>query len=120
MKAILVSTLLAGAVTFAGSFVYAQSGEMKGMDMKGMDHKSMAKGGKESATHTATGTVKKLDAKAGTVTLAHDPVKSLEWPAMTMKFKVKDKALVEKLKVDRKVTFEFAQQGKDYVVTAVK
>ena len=72
------------------------------------------------AAHQATGVVKKVDAKAGTVTLAHDPVKSLNWPAMTMGFQVKDKALLEKLQAGKKVQFEFVQQGKDYVITGVK
>jgi Cu/Ag efflux protein CusF len=30
------------------------------------------------------------------------------------------KAMLEKLKKDQKVDFEFVQQGKDYVVTSVK
>lgn len=73
-----------------------------------------------AAAHQATGVVKKVDPKAGTVTLAHDPVKSLKWPAMTMGFTVKDKALLEKLPPGKKIEFEFVQQGKDYVITGVK
>ena len=72
------------------------------------------------AAHQATGVVKKVDAKAGTVTLAHDPVKSLKWPAMTMGFQVKDKALLEKLQAGKKVDFEFVQQGRDNVITSVR
>ena len=75
---------------------------------------------KAAAKHSATGVVRKVDLARGTVTLAHDPVKSLGWPAMTMDFTVKDKAVAEKLKADRKVEFEFVQQGKDYVITSVK
>jgi Cu(I)/Ag(I) efflux system protein CusF len=108
---------------------HAQSGGMKGMemkdmDMKGMDMKGMDMGKKPAAgaqaTHKATGVVKKVDPKAGTVTLAHEPVKSLNWSAMTMSFAVKDKALLNKLAVDKKVEVEFVQQGKDYVITGVK
>jgi|SRR5687768_2486449 Cu(I)/Ag(I) efflux system periplasmic protein CusF len=73
-----------------------------------------------AAAHQATGTVKKVDAGKGVVTLAHDPVKSLKWPAMTMGFTVKDKALIDKLQPGKKVEFEFVQQGKDYVITGVK
>lgn len=72
------------------------------------------------AAHKATGVVKKVDSKAGTVTLAHDAIKSLNWPAMTMGFQVKDKALLDKLQPGRKIEFEFVRQGKDYVITAVK
>lgn len=92
-------------------------GEMKGME--GMDHKSM-KAGKKGAKHKASGTVKKVDPQAGTVTLAHGPVKSLKWPAMTMDFKVTDKAMLEKLTEGKKVKVEFVQQGKEYVITSAK
>jgi Cu/Ag efflux protein CusF len=37
-----------------------------------------------------------------------------------MAFRVRDKALMGKLGKDRKVDFEFRQEGKDYVITAVK
>ncbi len=109
---------------------------MKGSDMKGMDMKDMdmqkcmdmmnAKDGKQQSkgakatTHSATAVVKNVDAANGKVTLAHDPVKSLNWPAMTMGFTVKDKTLLDQLAVDKKVNVEFMKDGSDYVVTAVK
>ncbi len=64
--------------------------------------------------------MKKADPAKSTVTVAHGPVKDLNWPAMTMAFKVKDKAVLDKLAVDRKVEFTFVQQGKDYVITAAQ
>lgn len=94
----------------------AQSGDMKGLDMKGMDMSKKPAAG----THKATGVVKKTDPKAGTVTLAHDPVKSLNWPAMTMSFDVKDKTLLDKLQAGKKVEFEFMQEGKKNIITGVK
>ncbi|OGS97776.1 MAG: hypothetical protein A3K04_02290 [Gallionellales bacterium RBG_16_56_9] len=113
--------------------------DMKGMkdsDMKGMDMKEMGMqscmgmmNGKDSkqqsndaktVTHTATAVVKNVDTANGKVTLAHDPVKSLNWPAMTMSFAVQDKVLLDKLAVGKKVNVEFIQQGSEYVVTAVK
>jgi Cu/Ag efflux protein CusF len=39
---------------------------------------------------------------------------------MNMKFTVKDKAVLDKLPKDKKVDFEFKQEGKDYVITSVK
>lgn len=105
--------------------------DMKGMDMKNMDAKScqdMMKGmemqqankGNKTARHEAVGTVKSVDPTAGTVTLAHGPVKSLNWPAMTMGFTVKDKTLLDKLSVGKKVDVEIVQQDGNYVITAVK
>ena len=92
-------------------------GEMKG-DMKGMDMKSEKKG--KSKTHKGSGTVSKVDSEKGTVTIAHGPVESMNWPAMTMTFKVKDKKMLGKVKEGDKVDFSFVQSGKDYTITQVK
>jgi len=81
------------AIVLPGAAALAQQ---KMDDMKGMD---MGKkpAANAQAVHKTKATVKKVDAKAGSVTLAHEPVASLNWPAMTMGFKVKDSALMNKL-----------------------
>jgi Cu(I)/Ag(I) efflux system protein CusF len=71
-------------------------------------------------THQATGVVKSVDRAKSAVMLAHDPVKSLNWPAMTMGFTVKEKSLLDKLQPGRKIQFEFVQQGRNYIITSVK
>jgi Cu/Ag efflux protein CusF len=68
----------------------------------------------------ATGVVKRLDAGQSLAMIAHDPVKSLNWPPMTMGFKVRDKALFGKLAPGAKIEFDFVQDGEDYVVTALQ
>jgi Cu(I)/Ag(I) efflux system protein CusF len=144
-----IATLSILAALIASGPVFAQSGDMKGMDMtgctnmkgmvmKGMDMKGMdmtackgmmtemdsgskAQGpSTDGAVHKTTAVVKAIDPAKGKVTLAHEPVKSLKWPAMTMGFTVKKKALFDKLAVGKKVDVEFTRQGSDYVVTAVK
>lgn len=72
------------------------------------------------AVHQTDAVVKKINPASGKVTLAHGPVKSLNWPAMTMSFSVDDNALFDKLAADKKVNIEFIQKGSNYVVTAVK
>jgi Cu(I)/Ag(I) efflux system periplasmic protein CusF len=93
--------------------------QMKGMDVKDVDMK-MDKKGAAPAVHKASGVVTKVDAAGGKVTIEHGPVETMKWPAMSMTFAVKDKAMLGKLKKDQKVDFEFVQRGKDYVVTSVK
>jgi Cu(I)/Ag(I) efflux system periplasmic protein CusF len=75
---------------------------------------------KEAKAHKGVGVVKSVDAAKGTVMLAHEPIQSLRWPAMTMKFIAKDKKMLEKLAAGKKVEFEFVEQGRDYVITRVK
>jgi Cu(I)/Ag(I) efflux system protein CusF len=68
----------------------------------------------------AEGVIKALDAKAGTVTLAHGPVPALKWPAMTMTFKLAKPALAKGLTVGKKVKFEFQSQGMSAVISDIK
>lgn len=58
-----------------------------------------------AATVEGTGVVKKIDAATGAVTIDHDPIRALNWPAMTMAFKVPDKAVLGQMKVGAKVRF---------------
>ena len=112
-------TLLLATTT---AFAQQKMDDMKGMDMGNMKGMDMDKKSSTSApaTHLANATVKKVDDKARTVTLAHGPIASLNWPAMTMSFKVKDKVLLKKLSVDKRVDVQFVKEGEDYVVTSVK
>jgi Cu(I)/Ag(I) efflux system protein CusF len=72
------------------------------------------------AQHQASGKVTKVDRAAGRVTIAHGPVASLKWPAMTMAFEVKDKALFDKLQPGASIEFSFVQSERKHVVTAVE
>ena len=84
----------------------------------GQDHSAHAGHAAPAAAGSVegTGVVKKIDAKSGSVTIAHDPIKALNWPAMTMPFKVADKALLAKMKVGAKVRFDLRGQ----TITAVR
>ncbi len=73
-----------------------------------------------TVSHEGTATVKGIDLDKGTVKLAHGPIASLKWPAMTMDFKFKDRALMQGIKVDDAVTFKFIQSNSDYVITYIK
>jgi Cu(I)/Ag(I) efflux system protein CusF len=70
--------------------------------------------------HQASGKVTKVDRAAGRVTIAHGPVATLNWPAMTMAFEVKDRALLERMKPGASIEFSFVQSDRKHVVTAVK
>lgn len=117
MKFAKTTALLAALLLGASMAMAQQSTEVMG------DMGAMGGMGKETAAHQlhrAIGTVKKLDRKNQVVTIAHGAVATLNWPAMTMSFKVKDKALLPKLTEGRKVNVEFTRQGDDYVITQVK
>ena len=95
--------------------------DMMGKDKKGMEMKGMGADKKaEVQSHKGVGTVKKVDSAGGKVTIAHGPIPTMKWPAMNMTFTVKNKAMLGKFSQDKKVEFEFVDQGSNYVITSVK
>lgn len=66
-----------------------------------------------------TGVIKEINAQAGTVTLAHDPIPELNWPAMTMPFKVAAD-VTKNVSTGQKVTFELTGEGNAAVITKLE
>jgi Cu/Ag efflux protein CusF len=70
------------------------------------DHSKHPPSKKAAATAAPTaGVVKKVDPARGEVTIAHDEIRNLDMPRMTMAFKVKDPAWLGKLKVGDAIRF---------------
>ncbi|MGH8062274.1 MAG: copper-binding protein [Pseudoxanthomonas sp.] len=67
---------------------------------------------------SATGTVEAVDATAGKITIAHEPVDALKWPAMTMGFKATPEQIAS-VQAGQKVQFEFESQGMDATITQI-
>ncbi len=66
------------------------------------------------------GEVRRVDKEAGKLTLRHAEIKSLDMPAMTMVFQVKEPAFLDKVKVGDKVRFRVEKAAGAYVVTAIE
>ena len=58
-------------------------------------------------THSGTGTVKSVSSTD--VTIAHEEIKSIGWPAMEMAFTAADPALVNGIKAGDRVSFAFTK-----------
>ena len=56
----------------------------------------------------------------GMITLDHEPVPALQWPAMTMSFKVAKPGLGKGLKPGDKVRFSLRPQGEEQVITTIE
>jgi Cu/Ag efflux protein CusF len=59
----------------------------------------------ESGQAMTAGLVKKVDKGAGKVTIRHGPIENLGMPNMTMIFRVKDPAMLDRLKEGDKILF---------------
>ncbi len=85
---------------------FGQSAEGARPDAKGEAKPAAPAAATASATHRGEGTIEAVDAKTASVTLAHGPIPSLKWPAMTMDFKVKNAALLRTLKPGQRIDFD--------------
>lgn len=67
------------------------------------------------------GIVRAVDGAGGRVTLAHEPLPAIDWPAMTMTFAVSDRSLLRGRKVGERVTFSFQrpQPGQTPVIERI-
>ncbi len=73
-----------------------------------------------AATPMAEGEVRKVDAKAKTITLKHGPIPGVDMGPMTMTFPVRDAAALARVKAGDKVRFAAEKVGGDIVVTAIE
>lgn len=70
--------------------------------------------------HKGQGTINRIDKAASTVNVTHGPIKSLDWPGMTMDFKVRDKAMLDKIGAGMKADFNVAKEPDGtYVITGI-
>ena len=83
------------------------------------DH-SMHHAGAASAQQPAmtNGVVKRVDKKAKSVTIAHEPLTNLGMPAMTMSFVVKNPAWLDSMKEGARIRFVAEQVNGELTVVA--
>ena len=63
--------------------------------------------------------VKTIDTANGTITLQHEAIAAIGWPAMTMSFKVASPGLLKAAKVGDKVKFTLRRAGMASTVTSI-
>ena len=135
MKRTLILTSIVIAVPIAPA-LWAAGGGMSGYDMPGggsmmeqcegmMGRMMSATAGPSAANaaavpHAAVGVVREAYPARGTVTIAHDPVESLKWPAMTMAFELRDKSAAAPLTPGARVAFVFVEERGRYIITSIK
>jgi Cu/Ag efflux protein CusF len=59
----------------------------------------------ESGRKMTAGVVKKVNKETGKVTISHEPIEHLEMPKMTMVFRVKDPAMLDRLMEGDRIDF---------------
>ena len=116
MKAIILSSAVLILSLLTTVVLAAESAGVNSMDMTNPESAKNAK----TKVHKGTGSVTEVDAAGGTVTIAHGPIKTMNWPAMTMVFGVKKKSMLDAVQPGAKVEFSFVQSGNNYVITELR
>lgn len=88
----------------------------------GMDTTSVAGAPANAAARaiTGAGVVTAIDVGAGTVSLDHEPIAAINWPAMSMQFTVEDPALLHGIGVGDHVSFVLKSETETSVITALR
>jgi Cu(I)/Ag(I) efflux system periplasmic protein CusF len=73
-----------------------------------------------ATTDMADGEVRKIDKENKKITLKHGVIKSMDMPAMTMVFGVKDAAMLDSVKVGDKIKFTAATAGSALVIQSIQ
>jgi Cu(I)/Ag(I) efflux system membrane fusion protein len=74
----------------------------------------------KTVDHQAQGTLDAINTD-GTVSITHEPIKSLGWPGMTMDFALANSALVNGIQPGSKITFEIVERKPDeWVITRLQ
>lgn len=74
----------------------------------------------QESSVSANGVVQQVKPEEGKVKINHEPISALGWPAMTMYFRVKDKAVLEGIAAGDKVRFELEKGATGLVITRIE
>ena len=87
----------------------------------GMFAATLAISARAADGNAVEGEVRKIDEAAGKITLQHGPIRNLGMDmGMTMTFRVKDPAMLKKVKVGDKVEFEAEKADSGFTVTKMQ
>lgn len=71
-------------------------------------------------TGTGVGVIRAVNPKTGMVTIQHEPIAAIGWPAMTMSFKARTAAVLTAAKVGQNIIFGVSVSGANAEVTSIK
>ncbi|MDP3852403.1 efflux RND transporter periplasmic adaptor subunit [Phenylobacterium sp.] len=104
-------------IVASGQFLIDSEASLAGVQAKPLGAASEPTTKAASALYESRGRIEALS--AGSITLSHDPVPAIGWPAMTMTFKLGSPSLAKGLKVGDRVAFGFEQRPDGPVVRRV-
>jgi Cu(I)/Ag(I) efflux system membrane fusion protein len=108
------------SVVIAANFLLDAESNLRAA-LSGLKGGSNANPDKVPVSHTAVGTLDEVDAKTGMLMITHEPVKSLNWPQMTMEFMPSNGAIAKAARPGDAIDFEFVERKPgEWVVTKIE
>ena len=92
-------------IVASGQFLIDSEASLSGVEARPIGVPSATPGKSASTLYETTGKIEQITAQS--VTLSHEPVPALDWPAMTMTFQLANPALARDLKTGDRVRFGF-------------
>lgn len=114
-------TLVAGLALVPAYAVAHEHGQMEHgrMEHGRMEHSQTMQGQHEDMAWSE-GTVKKVNADTGKLTISHGPLPNLDMPPMTMVFRVKDPTWLARMKPGDSIRFVAERVDGALTVTAIE
>ena len=91
-----------------------------GMGMSGVGQAAPDGAAAPLRVAAADGVVQQVKPEEGKVKISHEPIAALGWPAMTMYFRVKDKAVLEGIAAGDRVRFDLEKSATGLVITRME
>lgn len=113
MRSILVGLGLAGMVGVAGMAHAA-------VDGAGAPIRIAAADNAPASVVSAVGVVQQTKPEQGKVKISHEAIPALDWPPMTMFFRVRDKAVLDGIAAGDKVHFELEKGATGLEITRIE
>lgn len=104
---IMIATLMLGA---------APAFQASAADSHDHHATSQAKPAAAASEALTDGEVRKIDKATGKITIKHGPMPKLDMPPMTMAYRVKNKAMLDGLKIGDKIKFDVDGVGGEFTV----
>lgn len=94
-----------------GTAAFAQQHDMSSMSNMAAESDTTVSQNTEQSIISTSGIVKLIDLANKKLTIEHEAIPSVNWPAMTMRFTFEDSAILGNIKEGSKINFDFTQQG---------
>lgn len=106
-------------VTSAQFLIDSESNVQASLVRLNVNHQSEVKSDVQPLVYQTVGVVRKVNANEHNIVISHEPIKSLNWPSMTMRFVVQKEVNLESITPDQEIHFQFVKNKNGYEIIKI-